>query len=158
MLNVHQIAKRVNGFRRSGSKFVRFTDLKKGYLTNGNGYIAGASYSTHVIDSSGKVHKNEDPSKYVTLIEFIDSELHVNISCSCSDFTYRWEWALWNRGAAQIEYSNGDSPDVRNPTYKPAGCKHFFALYEKIKSKIPAPVAVTPNKKKEVEQKSKKKK
>jgi hypothetical protein len=158
MLTIHQIARRVDGFRRAGSKFVKFTDLKKGYLSNGNGYIAGASYSTHVLDSSGRAHVNEDPSKYVTVIEFVDSELHVHVSCSCSDFTYRWEWALWNRGASEIEYSNGDAPDTTNPMYKPKMCKHSFALYLKIKDKIPPPTPVTPNKKKEVEKNTRKRK
>ncbi len=141
MLTLDQIARRTNNFRRMGSKFVRFTDTKKGYLSNGNGYIAAASYSTHRIDSAGRAYVNQQPSKYVTVFEFLDTQLHVNISCSCEDNTYRWEWALWNRGAAEIEYSNGDAPDIRNPTYKAACCKHAYALYQKIKPKLPQPKA-----------------
>lgn len=139
MLTLDQIARRTSRLRQQGARFVRFTDLKKGYLSNGNGYIAGASYSTHRIGSDGRAVPNPDPSKYVTVFEFLDTELHVKCSCSCSDFTFRWEWALWNRGAAEIEYSNGDSPNMTNPQYKPAMCKHSLALYDKIKGKLPSP-------------------
>jgi hypothetical protein len=139
MLTLDQIARRVSSMRREGSKYVRFTDLKKGYLSNGNGYIAGASYSTHIVGQDGKVRVNEQPDKYVTVIEFLDTELHVKISCSCGDQTYRWEWALWNRGAADIEYSNGDSPDINNPGYRISQCKHTYALYQKIRAKLPLP-------------------
>jgi hypothetical protein len=155
MLNIHQIARRVNRLRQEGARYVRFTDMKKGWLkASGNGYIAGASYSTHTIGSDGRPKVNEDPSKYVTVIEFVDSELHVHVSCSCADFTYRWEWALWNRGAGQIEFSNGDSPETTNPTYKPSMCKHAYAMYLKIKDKLPQPKPATPNKKKEAEKKT----
>jgi hypothetical protein len=139
MLTLDQMARRTSSLRRDGARYVRFTDLKKGYLSNGNGYIAGASYSTHIVTPDGKIKPNDQPNKYVTVIEFLDTELHAKISCSCGDFTYRWEWALWNRGAADIEYSNGDSPDINNPSYKPAMCKHALALFKKIQSKLPLP-------------------
>ena len=139
MLTLDQIAKKVDKFRREGSKYVRFTDLKKGWLTNGNAYVAAASYSTHTLDQYGKPKPNRNPSKYVTVIEFLDKQMHVKVSCSCADNTFRWEWALANRGAADIEYSNGASPDTNNPSYKPAQCKHLYALYQKIKPKLPTP-------------------
>lgn len=138
MLTIHQIVRKASKLRQEGARYVKFTDVKKGYLTNGHGYIAGASYSTHVIGSDGRPHRNEDPSKYVTVIEFVDQKLHVKISCSCADFTYRWEWALWNKNAAEIEYSNGDPPTSTNPQGKTAACKHMVALYNKIKSKLPS--------------------
>lgn len=139
MLTLPQIARRTNRLRQAGSRYVRFTDIKKGWDTLGRGFIAGASYSTHIINNYGIAVRNTDPTRYVTVITFLDTKLHVNISCSCGDFMYRTEWALWNKGAADIEYSNGEPPDITNPKYSPYCCKHLLALYNKIKSKLPSP-------------------
>lgn len=139
MLTIHQIAKKTSRLRIEGARYVRFTDTKKGYLKNGNGFIAAASYSTHVIGPDGRPKVNEQPSKYVTVIEFVDMKLHVHVSCSCADFTYRWEVALHNKGAAEIEFSNGEQPTTTNPSLKPAMCKHAYSLYMKIKPKLPQP-------------------
>ena len=137
MLTLHQLARKTNSLRIEGSRYVKFTDLKKGYLTNGHGYIAGSSYSTHIVGQDGKVKVNDHPSKYVTVIEFLDTKLHVKVGCSCPDFWARHEYALWNKGAADIEYSNGEYPEITNPTLKVSTCKHLFALYKKIQSKLP---------------------
>lgn len=148
MLTIQQIARKTSRLRQEGARYVKITQVKKGYLTNGHGYIAGACYSTHTIGQDGKAHVNNEPSKYVTVIEFVDAQLHVKVSCSCGDFTFRYEWALWNRGASDIEYSNGDSPDTTNPSYKPAMCKHAYALFNKIKDKLPAPQPASKSKRK----------
>lgn len=139
MLTIHQIARKTNKLRQSGAKYVRFTDFKKGYDSLGRGFVASASFSTHIVSPDGQVRKNETRHKYVTVITFLNAKLQVSVSCSCSDFMYRWEVALNNKGAAEIEYSNGEQPTTTNPTLKTAMCKHAFALYMKIKDKLPPP-------------------
>jgi hypothetical protein len=139
MLTLPQIFRRANGLRRAGARFVRFTDMKKGYTSEGLGYVAGASYSTHTIGNDGKPVRNDNPHKYVTVFVFLDTKLHVRVSCSCPDFLYRWEVALHAKDAAEIEYSNGDAPMITNPNMKATFCKHCCALYSKIESKLPSP-------------------
>lgn len=138
MLTLPQIIRRTNRFRKEGAKYVRIIDTKKGYNSLGQGFIASSSYSTHILGSDGRPYVNRDAHKYVTVITFLDKKLHVNVSCSCSDFLYRWETALSYKGAAEIEYSDGSPPDNTNPQYKAATCKHIVALYEKkLAGKIP---------------------
>jgi hypothetical protein len=72
--------------------------------------------------------------KYVTTIEFHPKKA-VKLSCSCSDFKYRAEYALHKYGAADLRYSNGEPPLVRNPGAKPMCCKHLIALYSKLVEK-----------------------
>lgn len=59
----------------------------------------------------------------------------IQVSCSCDNFTYYWEYALWSWGAAKIKNSNGETPSVTNPHLVPGGCKHLVvvlrAIYEK---------------------------
>lgn len=139
MLTLPQIAKRTNRLRLEGARYVRIVDMKKGWDSLGRGWVACSSYSTHIIGPDGKPRPNENPNKYVTVFTFLDTKLHVIVSCSCADFTYRWETALHNKGAAEIEYSNGDWPSITNAAGKNAMCKHAIKLYEKIKPKLPSP-------------------
>lgn len=139
MLTIYQIVKKANRLRLEGAKYVRITDMKKGYDSQGRGFVACASYSTHLIGEDGKPIKNPHPHKYVSVITFLDRKLNVQVSCSCADFLYRWEVALHNKGAAEIEYSNGAFPTMTNPAGKHATCKHLISLYNKIKAKLPPP-------------------
>ncbi len=74
-------------------------------------------------DGSRKIHK------YVTSILFRRTK-KVKVSCSCHDFMYRFEWVLWKKGAADIVYSNGETPDITNPGYLGGCCKHLVALWD----------------------------
>lgn len=67
-------------------------------------------------------------SKYATSIDFIDPKSHVRVSCSCPDFCFRFEYALHQQGAANIHFSNGESPGVRNPSLIAGCCKHVIKL------------------------------
>lgn len=136
-LNIHQIVRRVNRRRRENAQYVRILQMKKGRTPNGLGFVACQSYSTHIINEHGRPVRQDTPHKYITMILFVDDKLNVKTSCSCYDYQFRWEWALWNRGASDIEYSNGDSPDITNPTYKYACCKHLYKLYLQIKGSLP---------------------
>jgi hypothetical protein len=138
MLTLKQIIRKVDPFRREGARYVRILQVKKGYNSLGQGFIASSSYSTHVLDSYGKPHRNAQPDRYVTVITFLDRKLHVSCSCSCPDFKFMFETALSYKGAAEIEYSDGSPPDVKNPRYRTGQCKHLVALYEKkLAGKVP---------------------
>ena len=65
--------------------------------------------------------------KYTTAIEFHD-EGKVRLACSCPDFLYRWEYALYKKGAAYLIYSNGDKPQETNPKMIGGCCKHVIAV------------------------------
>lgn len=52
----------------------------------------------------------------------------VRVACSCPDFWATWEVALTHKGAAIIQYSNGEHPEVRNPNLRPGMCKHLLGL------------------------------
>jgi hypothetical protein len=56
----------------------------------------------------------------------------VMVACSCEDFMYTWEYALAQKGAAAIEYSNGEPPGVRNPREVAGACKHLYVLGQKL--------------------------
>lgn len=139
MLTIQQIVKKANRLRLEGARYVRITDVKKGYDSQGRGFVAAASYSTHLIGEDGRPVANPHPHKYVSVITFLDTKLHVQVSCSCADFLYRWEVALHDKGAAEIEYSNGAYPTMTNPQGRHATCKHLISLYRKIEKKLPPP-------------------
>ena len=143
MLNLTQMTRRTDKRRVGNATYVVMRNVKTGHWKSGPdrglAYIAAQTSSTHVQDQHGQLIPNPDKNTYVTAITFVDRQLNVKASCSCPDYLFRWEWANWNRKAADIEYSNGDSPDITNPTYKPSLCKHLVALAERIMDKLPPP-------------------
>jgi hypothetical protein len=68
-------------------------------------------------------------SSYDSEIQFLPGN-SVKLSCSCDDFLFRFEYALFRRGAADIRHSNGEPPEIRNPAFTPGCCKHLIALRE----------------------------
>lgn len=137
MLKLKQIIKRTSADRVMNARFVKITKLKTGYSRSHRAYAASQSYSTHHINAQGRLVSHPDRTRYVTVIEFIDAQLHVNVSCSCDDFKFRHEVALHHKGAADIEYSNGEMPTSTNPGMVTGTCKHLVALYNRIKHKLP---------------------
>ena len=78
-----------------------------------------------------------DPATYITKIERTSpsvkySKSKLKVYCGCPDFKYTWAWALSQKGAAIVDASNEDPPDVRNPGYKPGVCKHLLAALQRI--------------------------
>lgn len=137
MLTLKQIIKRTRPDRIMNARFVKITKLKTGYSRSGRAYAACQSYSTHHITPEGRLVPHKDHTRYVTVIEFLDARLRVNVSCSCDDFKYRAEYALHTHGAADIEYSNGEAATTTNPNNTPQCCKHLVSLYNRIKHKLP---------------------
>jgi hypothetical protein len=136
MLTLPQLYQRTTSDRKQRSIYVRLLKVKAGYTKEGLGFIACQSYSRYKIDQSGKPVRNVKPNKYVTIIMFLDKSLHVKVSCSCEDNMFMYEVANHYKDAADIEYSNGDAPNIKNPKHNPGMCKHLIALFEHIKPKL----------------------
>lgn len=80
--------------------------------------------------------------KYVTYVEALHtkksdkfSETLVHVGCSCPFFLFYAEYALHKYNAAEIRFSNGEPPVVRNPKERPLLCKHLVKLIGKIHAK-----------------------
>lgn len=92
MLTLPQIIQRVNFRRKESAKYVRIIAQKRGWDSLGRGFVASASYSTHVWDPYKQTYvkntrgPNKKPTRYVTVVIFLDPRLHVTVSCSCPDF------------------------------------------------------------------------
>lgn len=71
--------------------------------------------------SLDKVKGKTVRNKYVTKVELLPRE-RVRLSCSCPDFMYRWEYALWKRGSAELVYGNGEPPEDTNSGLVPGSC------------------------------------
>jgi hypothetical protein len=120
---------------RDMSKSVEVETVKKVRL-NGGGFIA-------------KVYNPESKtpgSTYITSITGIntltlkENEYGLKFSCSCPKFKFWNERALNFHGLADIRYSNGDDPDIKNPNFEniPDGvqlCKHLVALIQYLRSR-----------------------
>jgi hypothetical protein len=52
---------------------------------------------------------------------------------NCERFLYRWEYALWRAGAAEIRFGNGEPPNITNPRFIPAACKHYARVFKVIR-------------------------
>lgn len=136
-MNLPQLLKRTPKHRIEGAQYVKLTKLKLGYDKDGFAIAYCQSYSTHHVEPDGSTKVSDTRYRYVTYIKFVDNKLNVNASCSCPDWMYRWEYALHQKGAANIEYSNGQAPTATNPTLRPGVCKHMVKLLQTIKSKVP---------------------
>jgi hypothetical protein len=128
---------RTDEHRKQRAAYVKIIKTKIGHNKLGQGYIAAQTYSTHKVGADGRMVRNTNKHRYLTMLTFVDKKLHVVASCSCGDQTFRWEWANTQKGAAEIEYSNGEPPTTTNPTFKIGLCKHQVALVNLIKPKLP---------------------
>lgn len=57
-------------------------------------------------------------------------------NCDCPDFKYRWETVLHRRNSARRITSNGNFPDIMNPTGKLSTCKHILSAWPIVKEYI----------------------
>jgi len=138
MRTLKQLLNRTDPERKQRAIYVKVIRAKFGrHKDSGNAFIAAQTYSRMRVSADGRLVRNTDPHRYLTMFTFVDKKLNVIASCSCGDQTFRWEWANANKGASEIEYSNGEPPNVTNPTYKVGMCKHQVALLEFIRPKMP---------------------
>jgi hypothetical protein len=140
MLTMPQIYQRTDSRRKESAKYVRIIYQKRGWRSeDGRGFVACKSYSTKEWDPYKQkyVPNPRIKNRYVTIIVFLDQRLHVDVSCSCADFRYRWEFALNQERATDITYSNGEFPKIRNPRLNMKTCKHLIKLWETILPEVP---------------------
>lgn len=113
--------------RKINARFVKITGYKNGWDRKGIATAICRSYTPKEY-KLGRIVDAKDKSKYTTSIKFVDKNLNVKVSCSCPDYTFRWEYANHKAGASDIVYSNGEPPVETNPNMKPGLCKHGLAL------------------------------
>jgi hypothetical protein len=122
-----QILRSTTADRIEKSQFIKLTAVKSGTSKkSGNRKLIAQSVS---VDKAAP-----DRTKYTSTMEFLPGK-RLKLSCSCSDFMFRWEFALFTRGAADIIYGNGDPPADKNPNLKPGCCKHLVAVLSKAQEK-----------------------
>ncbi len=115
--------------RRQAADYVRIMALKSKRSKAGTVILYAKTKST---SSSTGVPKVGPLNTYISTIEVLNTRGHVKTSCSCPDFMFTWEVTLHNKGAADIEYSNGEPSDARNPQQLPGCCKHLYALFSRL--------------------------
>ena len=127
-MTMRQILASTPPSRRSASEWVKIIGLKVRKSPEGYPLVLAQTIATNYPDGRRKIP--QPTHRYVSTIEV--RRQYVIVSCSCDDFKYTFEYALNKRGAAKIEYSNGEPPVERNPKLVPGVCKHLFALGKKL--------------------------
>ncbi|WYW00782.1 hypothetical protein Illi2_00100 [Pseudomonas phage vB_PpuM-Illi-2] len=90
---------------------------------------------------SRRTRINTNPQKRRVKITALDRASKVSraagikVECDCEDHCFTWEVALYRVGAADIVYSNGEKPIVKNASMVPLVCKHVLRLLMAIKAK-----------------------
>lgn len=82
----------------------------------------------------------ESPRKHKQWIKDLSGKglynsTEIFVSCDCERFKFKWEYALWKRGASMIKFSNGEPPVTTNPNLHPAACKHCYVVLSDILKK-----------------------
>lgn len=118
-----QVLRTVPADRFTNAEMVRVTKLK---VTRRAGVVVKITSESR---SKGDV--------YVTEFEYMnpDDTDRRKMSCNCSDFVYRWEYALYRKGGADIRYSDGSPSNKTNPTLTLGVCKHLIALDQMIQER-----------------------
>ncbi len=120
-----RVVKMSRGRTKAGARFVRALTCSP-WDNNGFRRANPPQYSTSVVVVGTRAKKVAIKSAWLMFD-------YIKCSCSCPYFTfYGCEVELWKRGAADIYYSNGKDPIVRNPAERPWACKHLLALFDKI--------------------------
>lgn len=107
--------------------------LVTGKSKSGRPIVKALVLSTHDSQGNMKTHR----AKHQCYIEGLSDREKVNpkyvkVSCDCGFFWSHCEVALHRVGAADIIHSNGQPPNIKNPTYRPILCKHLIKLSYKI--------------------------
>ena len=98
--------------------------------SDGRVYAYATTYSTKIWNSKLNRWVKHVPKYYDTFIMVNPKRGSVVLSCSCPDFKYRHEVALWKRGGAELEYSNGMRTKITNPRMRATCCKHCLRFYQ----------------------------
>lgn len=135
-MTARQLLAKTPRSRRDAAIFTRVKEAKKG--KKGDNILFMAKTIT-TRKATGDKKTPPEPYTYVSTVEVLAKPKGaVIVSCSCDDFLYTWEYTLKRKGAARIEYSNGESSKDRNPQQIPGCCKHLYGFMTKLidKSKL----------------------
>lgn len=139
-LTMKQIARRTPKSIFNNATDVRLGKIEMGTRRNGNPVIRAETWTLEDKMGNPRVPKK----KYRTWVECLSkdkktgkhqkiSQGFVKVSCSCDYFwAYGCEVVLHKHGAADIRYSNGKDPVVRNPQEHEWCCKHLLVLFDLI--------------------------
>lgn len=123
-LTMDQILRRTTRDRLEKARTtVKVTKLKLGVSKRTR--LATAIARVYSLD---RVKSGVKRNRYVTSISFY-AKRKVKVSCSCPDFCFMAEYALWKKGSADLVYSNGEPPVDKNPRMIPMACKHLAAFW-----------------------------
>ena len=134
-MKLNALVKKSDALRKVNARLVKVINYKAGRDKKGFAVAMAKTYSRQEVGVNRRLVRSRDTKPYVSHVKFIDKKLNVEVSCSCPDFMFRWEFALAQAGAAQIRYGDGSPSDSTNPQYKPGLCKHLIALRTLIKAK-----------------------
>lgn len=92
-------------------------------------------HTTRTLNDEAK--RKSEIDKHIVTVEAVNpgerlSKGNIKVSCECGDYWSTWEVALKRAGAADIHYSNGEKPVVKNPSMRPGVCKHLYRMLESI--------------------------
>ena len=127
-MKLNYLVRRSEAMRKVNAGFVKVVQFKAGRDKKGFAVALAKTYTRREVNIHRRLVNSRDQNRYVSSVKFIDKKLNVEVSCSCPDFMYRWEYALAQVGAAQIIYGNHEAPDYTNPGHKIGLCKHLIAL------------------------------
>lgn len=133
-MTIKQIMAKAGPQRKAAAGYVDIVNTKVKKNRDGMPMVVCKTQSKTTVQKKGadskiKIKPKGGANTYVTTIEVYPKN-QVIVSCSCDDFKYTWETALNLKGAARLEYSNGEMPNEKNPSNIPGCCKHVFAVGE----------------------------
>jgi hypothetical protein len=123
-MTMQQILDKTPRNRKDKAEYVKITESKIQKTKYGTTIYKAKVFS--IADNMGNPKRGGSRNVYVATVESNGKQCVV--SCSCEDFTFTFEYALNKKKAARIEYSNGESPDTRNPKMVPGCCGHLVRL------------------------------
>jgi hypothetical protein len=122
VVNSNDVA--IIGFQRYNDRFGR-KGFKAHTSTRGVGGKKAKTSRHHVCTV---VAKDKD---YKGKISQADG---VICDCDCERWLFKWEYAVWKKGAADLRRGNGEPPVSTNPRLYPSPCKHLYRLMLRIMS------------------------
>lgn len=131
MLTFPKIYSKISESRRKAASLVKIDKPRTG-IEKRTGYryfMAWTSSPKKIDPKTGRVVVNKNKERYLTMVYLLDNNNHIKLSCSCPDYLFRHEVALFTNDASDVIYSNGDYPKATNPLLEPSCCKHCLALY-----------------------------
>lgn len=136
MLTIKQLLRYVDKERHSrATKEVSVSGIKKARLKRNGNPIIKATTSTlydHLGNKKRKVEKHQTSVELLLAEGATKSKMYVKVSCDCAFHTFNCEYALHKQGAADIKYSNGEPPKMKNTSLVPMTCIHTIALLNEV--------------------------